>query len=254
MRKKLLTAALAVTMTLAMSMTALAGQWKSDASGWWWENDGGGYPVSTWQWIDGNGDGVAESYYFDSRGYCLLNTTTPDGYAVNAAGAWVVDGVIQTKAVEAAAGGQENHTATDKLNLWKVLPVQKNCTKGEKLKTSDENLVYDMGWSFFSSWFGDQYVIFANEHQGYNYLTVTFAPGNGMSKSSIGTFVVKGDYEDEDTQMFKDGDILEEENFMYDDGPQTVTVDISGYDLILIGLRHNSADASMVIPDMYFHN
>ena len=41
-------------------------------------------PTNSWQWIDGNGDGVSESYYFDGNGYMLFNTTTPDGYTVNA--------------------------------------------------------------------------------------------------------------------------------------------------------------------------
>ncbi len=101
MKKKLLTIAAATTMTLAMTITAFAGQWVSDANGWWWQNDDGSYPANTWQWIDGNQDGVAESYYFNAQGYCLQNTTTPDGYAVNADGAWVTGGSVQTKQVSA---------------------------------------------------------------------------------------------------------------------------------------------------------
>lgn len=33
----------------------------------------GSYPVSAWKWIDGNNDGIAESYYFDQSGYVLMN-------------------------------------------------------------------------------------------------------------------------------------------------------------------------------------
>lgn len=84
--------------TLLLSITAFAGSWKQDAKGWWWDNGNGTYPKSTWQWCDGNGDGIAECYYFDGNGYCLLNTTTPDGYQVNASGAWVQDGIVQVKA------------------------------------------------------------------------------------------------------------------------------------------------------------
>ena len=58
--------------------------------------DDGSYPTNTWQWNDGNGDGVSESYYFNENGYMLANTVTPDNYTVNADGAWTVNGVVQT--------------------------------------------------------------------------------------------------------------------------------------------------------------
>ena len=62
--------------------------------------------ASGWEWIDSNGDGVAECYYFDTRGYMLAGTTTPDGYTVNADGAWVHDDTVQTKKVEPIAQSQ----------------------------------------------------------------------------------------------------------------------------------------------------
>ena len=71
--------------------------WQLDNIGWWWRNADGTYPVSTWQWIDGNHDGISESYCFNDQGYLYQNTTTPDGYTVNADGAWTVNGVIQTQ-------------------------------------------------------------------------------------------------------------------------------------------------------------
>lgn len=108
MKKKIITFAAATVMTLAMSMTAFAGQWVSDANGWWWQNDDGSYPANTWQWIDGNQDGVAESYYFNAQGYCLQNTTTPDGYTVNADGAWIADGAVQTQQVSTQAANTQN--------------------------------------------------------------------------------------------------------------------------------------------------
>ena len=54
--------------------------------------------MNSWQWLDGNNDGIAESYYFDGNGYMLANTTTSDGYTVKADGAWTVNGVVQTQA------------------------------------------------------------------------------------------------------------------------------------------------------------
>lgn len=84
-------------LSMLASSTVFAGQWKSDNNGWWYQNDDGSYPTNTWQWIDGNGDGVSESYYFNENGYMLTNTVTPDNYTVNADGAWTVNGVVQTQ-------------------------------------------------------------------------------------------------------------------------------------------------------------
>ena len=52
---------------------------------------------------DGNGDGVAEWYYFDGNGYIATNGTTPDGYQVNAEGQWMQNGVVQTKSTVTTA-------------------------------------------------------------------------------------------------------------------------------------------------------
>lgn len=89
--------AIALALTIGMSFSSYAGQWKSNSIGWWWQNDDGSYPQNGWQWIDSNQDGMAESYYFDQSGYLLTNTLTPDGYTVNQDGAWTVGGVVQLK-------------------------------------------------------------------------------------------------------------------------------------------------------------
>ena len=97
MKKTLKILAAAGLMTMAMGMTALAGQWKQDATGWWYDNGNGTWPASTWQWIDGNQDGISECYYFEPSGYMAANTITPDGYTVDANGAWTVNGVVRTQ-------------------------------------------------------------------------------------------------------------------------------------------------------------
>ena len=99
MRKKIALLGLISLMALGSTVTSFAGTWKLNATGWWWQNDNGTYPTSCWQWIDGNKDGVAECYYFNRAGYMFWNTMTPDGYQVNENGAWVINGVIQTKNV-----------------------------------------------------------------------------------------------------------------------------------------------------------
>lgn len=83
-------------LTLTMSITAFAGQWKQDHIGWWYQKDDGSWYANGWEWIDGNCDGVAECYYFTPDGYLVVNGIA-DGYTVNADGAWTENGVIQRK-------------------------------------------------------------------------------------------------------------------------------------------------------------
>lgn len=87
-----------LVLTLTLSMTAMAGQWKQDQIGWWYQNDDGSWYADCWQWIDGNGDGVAECYYFAADGYLVVDGIA-DGYTVNSDGAWTENGVVQRKAV-----------------------------------------------------------------------------------------------------------------------------------------------------------
>ncbi|MBQ7796021.1 MAG: hypothetical protein IJ374_05620 [Lachnospiraceae bacterium] len=96
-KQKLVTLIGTALLTLAATTTVFAGTWKQDHVGWWWQRNDGSYPVNGWEWIDANDDSVSECYYFNSNGYCLLNTTTPDGYQVDINGAWVNNGVVQTK-------------------------------------------------------------------------------------------------------------------------------------------------------------
>ncbi len=89
-----------VLISMALSAVAFAGDGtKRNEIGWWWENADSSYPVSKWEWLDGNGDGVAECYYFDDRGYMTSNMDV-GGYWVNADGQWVdMYGTVQTKVV-----------------------------------------------------------------------------------------------------------------------------------------------------------
>lgn len=74
--KKAVALSLATAMVAGSATTALAGQWKQDATGYWWDENGS-YPKNEWKWLECNGDGISESYYFGADGYLLTNTTTP---------------------------------------------------------------------------------------------------------------------------------------------------------------------------------
>ena len=43
---------------------------------WWFDFGNGDYFKSSWQWIDGNQDGIAECYCFDENGWMYENTTS----------------------------------------------------------------------------------------------------------------------------------------------------------------------------------
>ena len=117
---KLITAV--VMLTAAMSVIAFAAGWtlgQGENSARWWYDLGNGqyYGLSDreveWQWLDGNRDGIAECYAFDSDGWMYADTTTPDGYTVDADGAWTVNGAVQTLAVAAGYAGTGREALPD---------------------------------------------------------------------------------------------------------------------------------------------
>lgn len=117
----------AVMMTLAMATTAVAGMWRTgmapNESRWWYDDEDGTYAVSEWRWLDGNQDGIAECYAFDSEGWMYAGTTTPDGYQVNQDGAWTVGGVVQTRQADTAVqGGSQTQGGTRILVAYYTMP------------------------------------------------------------------------------------------------------------------------------------
>lgn len=66
MKKKILMS-LTIGFTVLSITPTLAGQWKLDSKGYWYQNDDGSYPASMWKNIDG------KWYYFKSNGY--MNTS-----------------------------------------------------------------------------------------------------------------------------------------------------------------------------------
>jgi len=81
-------------------ITSNAGIWRNgeDSNQWWYDNENGTYASNGWYWIDGNNDQIEECYYFDEKGWLLMNTVTPDGYQVNNYGQWMINGEVKSKA------------------------------------------------------------------------------------------------------------------------------------------------------------
>lgn len=117
MKKNICVLALTAAFSVLSAATAFAGTWIQDParpanqdgiSNWWYRNDDGSYPANGWFWIDGNGDGFAESYRFDENGW-MYAAATVDGYAVNESGAWTENGVVQYSRINAV---QNTNTST----------------------------------------------------------------------------------------------------------------------------------------------
>ncbi|MBQ7534739.1 MAG: hypothetical protein IJT43_03875 [Stomatobaculum sp.] len=85
-------------MTAGAAFAAGLGNWHQNDYGYWWQRVDGTYPVSSWKWIDGNGDGIAECYHFDNKGYMDCDTWI-NGFYVGEDGAWISGGYVQYRSV-----------------------------------------------------------------------------------------------------------------------------------------------------------
>lgn len=213
-------------MVMGTTMSSYAGTWQSDANGWWWKNDDGSYPVSTWKWIDGNSDGVAECFYFDANGYCLLNTTTPDQYTVNKNGAWVVNGVVQTQ----GAAVTENQTA--KANLQDIIPD----ASFSYVASFENNLTYGgenwNGASQYKAGFGSGNA-FADFYLGKKYTKLTFkavprVDDARFSENNTDLMTIS----DQQT-----GEVLAEREIDFDTKKFTMEVDVTGVEYLRINVQ-----------------
>lgn len=119
-----------------LSGTAKADWVKGNSkNAWWYDLGNGQYYKSSWQWIDGNHDGIAECYCFDENGWMFENTITPDRFTVNENGAWTVDNIVQTKSAHLISQNNTNNntdtvsnnfTETKNNNLTETRNNEKN--------------------------------------------------------------------------------------------------------------------------------
>ena len=114
MKKRILTIFSAGALALLSACPAFAGFWRrGDAPNenrWVYDNGDGTLAANEWKWIDANADGIAECYCFDAGGWLYVNTETPDHYQVDANGAWIVNGVVQTQTA-ALSPSRDTNTA-----------------------------------------------------------------------------------------------------------------------------------------------
>ena len=105
---------------------------------WWFDFGNGDYFKSSWQWIDGNQDGIAECYCFDENGWMYENTTTPDGYTVNENGAWTVNNIVQTKTSDLIPKNTNNSVNTASNNFTETRNNEENQSNEDFNEKQDE--------------------------------------------------------------------------------------------------------------------
>ena len=105
---------------------------------WWYDLGNGQYYKSSWQWIDGNHDGIAECYCFDENGWMFENAITPDRFTVNENGAWTVDNIVQTKSANLIPQNNTNNS-TDTVSNNFTETKNKNLSETRKHDESQSN-------------------------------------------------------------------------------------------------------------------
>ena len=199
MKKVLVTAAI---MTAAMNMTVFAAGWQQNANGWWYATNESGteWYADGWQWIDGNQDGTAECYYFDENGYILANTVTPDGYYVNADGAWIVDGQVQTAQISSGEENEEKFPLIPGEYYNTYLGAQMYIEYYTDSDVVVANIVAGDGTNFslYQVWEEGNTYIFSDGYSGDTYDIIVHADGSVELYSGIaaidGTYIMTYDY------------------------------------------------------------
>ena len=110
---------------------------------WWYDLGNGNYYKSSWQWIDGNHDGIAECYCFDENGWMFENAITPDRYTVNENGAWTVDNIVQTKSANLISQNNTNNNTDTVSNISNNFTETKNNNLNETRNNEKNQTIED---------------------------------------------------------------------------------------------------------------
>jgi Parvulin-like peptidyl-prolyl isomerase len=84
---RLIASLIVIGSVFAINPIAANAEWKSDSTGWWYE-DGGSW-VSGWKNLNG------KWYYFNSNGY-MAHDTEIEGYKLGSDGAWIQNAILAT--------------------------------------------------------------------------------------------------------------------------------------------------------------
>lgn len=132
--KRIVTAVLTAALALSSATAALAGEWKEDSTGWWYQEDDLSYPSNSWKEIGG------KWYYFDGNGYLRYGWINDNGtwYFAGADGSMSTNQVVE--GYQLAADG----TRIDNRNQLGIYVKDKNEKKETKAADGAVVLNYDV--------------------------------------------------------------------------------------------------------------
>ena len=167
----------------------------------------------------------------------LANTSTPDGYQVNASGAWVQNGAVQTKNLRA---NSQTTSSRPKLVLFDVEPTynlfahkEKNITVTDGETWTDTLNIYPGGIFEFSN------------EKGYTRLRAKVAPQYTQYSSEQNSCILIV-YEDNGSVLYRSDEMVEGETEPFD-----IDIDISGQSKIQFTCS-SKAGANLVIKSARF--
>ena len=106
-------------LSLSVAFPAMAGSWKNgagdNAARWWYDNGDNTWAANGWRWL-------------------LTSTTTPDGYTVNADGAWTVNGIAQSR--QTAASNEFDNESWDDFQNSSSKKTKKTATSSSRTPDS----------------------------------------------------------------------------------------------------------------------
>ena len=247
MRKKMPKILLgALGVMFATTINAYAGQWVQNSTGWWYDNGNGTWPANSWQWIDGNNDGIAECYYFDMYGYMLANTTTPDGYTVDGNGAWTVNGAIQTRSVSVSTSSANNETNKPSVDVLTLTPTASMFFDTFENARTSQNLLWSKGFrlSGFSAGSSAHGYVEYFVDGAYSTLSFTAAPSSNTPDWYSAWLEVYGD----DDELLWSSDTID-----YKTDPIEAIIDISGQRYVSIHTgRIEGNDTDILFKNVIF--
>ncbi|WP_373262066.1 hypothetical protein [Hungatella hathewayi] len=113
--KKILAVVMTATLVMSMTMTSLAAVTNRTADGLVYTDNDQNLRYPLWIWVNGY------CYYYQNAATILKNTTTPDGYTVDAEGRWTINGIPQTNGYGGYAMGTADYAGKTNDEIWNLM-------------------------------------------------------------------------------------------------------------------------------------
>lgn len=247
---------MATVICLAMSGTALAGQWEQGDQGWKYQQDDGSY--ATAQWVQDQGkwyyvdatqmmytgwlEDAGAWYYLSGDGSMLINATTPDNCWVGEDGRWVAGNNIATTSA----------SYKEPLKLYTLTPVDKKkvSSYGATYATKVYSGEY---WNNYFYMYGSTYGVYREylEDKGNGYITYELNDDYQLLTGKIAaSSSMWGDLWYKIYITGDNGKLLYESDDMKKEEELDLAVDITGHRTISVIVEGGRYTGSVVVKDL----